>query len=182
MPTDNPQFDPEIEASIIALTRATISSHLETSSLPTNFEGLPKSDSNFGVFVTLRTAEKELRGCIGRIGMSNQSLWLDLQDAACDAATRDPRFAPLQAIEFSTINVEVSILTEPEPVEEMTALDPKRYGIVIQSGPRRGVLLPGIEGVDTIEEQLAITRKKARIFPNEDIVIQRFEVTKIRER
>jgi len=49
----------------------------------------------------------------------------------------------------------VDVLTAPEPVKELKGLDPKRYGVIVTAGRRRGLLLPDLEGVDTVEEQVA---------------------------
>jgi AMMECR1 domain-containing protein len=69
----------------------------------------------------------------------------------------------------------VDILGPAEP-STRSELDPKRYGVIVSRGGRRGLLLPDLEGVDTVEEQLSIALQKAGIKPDEDYQIERFEV------
>jgi uncharacterized protein (TIGR00296 family) len=95
---------------------------------------------------------------------------------AVSAATRDPRFPPVQPEELEGLDIKVDVLTEPEPIDSMDQLDPKRYGVIVESGWRRGLLLPDLEGVDTVEEQVDIAMRKAGIRPGEPIKLYRFEV------
>jgi len=134
-----------------------------------------------GVFVTLRTRSGELRGCIGHIEPQRATLEDEVFACARAAASTDPRFAPVRVDELSDIRLEISLLTPPVPVPDATHLDPQRYGVLISGGERRGVLLPAIPGVDTVERQLQIARAKAHIAENEPIDLQRFEVIKLVE-
>jgi uncharacterized protein (TIGR00296 family) len=95
---------------------------------------------------------------------------------AISAATRDPRFPPVRPEELDHLDVKVDVLTEPEPVQSTDQLDPKRYGVIVQCGWRRGLLLPDLEGVDTVEYQVDIARRKAGIGPQEPVQLYRFEV------
>lgn len=70
----------------------------------------------------------------------------------------------------------MDVLTSPEPIENKAQLDPKKYGVIVQSGYRRGLLLPDLEGVDTVDQQISISRQKAGIAPNEPVKLYRFEV------
>ncbi|RMF84318.1 MAG: AmmeMemoRadiSam system protein A [Nitrospirae bacterium] len=130
------------------------------------------------VFVTLRTPSGELRGCIGSLEPLTGNLAAETIDRAIAAATGDPRFAPVGPGEVEDLEVEVSILSPLEPVPSLEALDPARYGVVVEAGGRRGVLLPGIEGIDTPEQQVAIARRKAGIGPTEPVRLYRFTVEK----
>jgi AMMECR1 domain-containing protein len=95
---------------------------------------------------------------------------------AVSAATEDPRFYPVLEEELPELSISVDILGTPEAVSKREELDPVRYGIIVCSGPRKGLLLPMLEGVDTVEQQIAITRQKAGIGSDEPIEIYRFTV------
>jgi AMMECR1 domain-containing protein len=99
---------------------------------------------------------------------------------AIAAATTDPRFAPVALDEVDRLTIEVSILTPPEPVESLAALDPRRYGVVVEGGGRRGVLLPGLEGIDDTAQQVALARRKAGIAAGREVRLARFAVVKYR--
>jgi AmmeMemoRadiSam system protein A len=128
-----------------------------------------------GVFVSLKK-RGELRGCIGTFLPSCSSIAAEVIANAIAAATRDPRFSSVREDELGELSYSVDVLSCPEKVENLTDLDPRKYGVIVVSGSRRGLLLPDLQGVDTVEEQLKITRMKAGIFPHEDIEIYRFEV------
>lgn len=144
-------------------------------------EPLPDDvDRPHGVFVTLHE-RGELRGCIGHIEPTCDRLSDEVVAVAPLAAFRDPRFPPLAESELPEIDVEVSVLTPPEPVHDRGQLDAKRYGVVVTAGWRRGVLLPDLDGVDTVEQQLSIALRKGGISPHEAYAIERFEVIKLEE-
>jgi AmmeMemoRadiSam system protein A len=133
-----------------------------------------------GAFVTVRR-QGVLRGCIGTIHPTCDSLAEEVIQNAISAVTRDPRFPPLAREELEDLEVKVDVLGEPELVESMDELDPRRYGLIVQSKsqPRkRGLLLPDLEGIDTIEKQVHWTRyHKAGITdPDEPVEMFRFEV------
>lgn len=132
------------------------------------------------VFVSLHGPDGELRGCIGHLARTCDSLADEIATVAVLAASQDPRFPPLERSELAGLDVEVDVLGPSEPVAGPEALDPRRYGVVVTAGRRRGVLLPDLEGVDTVADQLAIARRKAGISPHEAVSIERFEVTKHR--
>jgi AMMECR1 domain-containing protein len=103
---------------------------------------------------------------------------LEVVHNAISAATRDPRFPPVQAHELPGLDVKVDVLTTPEPVSGPDELDPRRYGVIVQErdGWRRGLLLPDLEGIDTVEEQIRICRYKAGLGPDEPVDLLRFRV------
>ncbi|MCB9762664.1 MAG: AmmeMemoRadiSam system protein A [Alphaproteobacteria bacterium] len=132
-----------------------------------------------GVFVTLHKNGR-LRGCIGRITPTHErSLYDMIAQVAPLSAQHDPRFPAVSPSELDELDIEVSVLEPPEPVTDLATLDPRRYGVVVTSGWRRGVLLPDLEGVDTVEQQLRITRRKAGIRGHEPVEVERFEVRKV---
>jgi len=128
-----------------------------------------------GVFVSIHKGE-ELRGCIGTIGPTEPNIALEIVQNAVSAATRDPRFPPVTPAELSRLNYKVDVLTDPEPIKSTDELDPKRYGVIVEAGWRRGLLLPDLEGVDSVEYQIEICRAKAGIGENEPVKLYRFEV------
>ena len=133
-----------------------------------------------GVFVSIKKYG-ELRGCIGTFEPTKANVAEEIIANAISSATRDPRFPPVNVAEFPYLTYSVDILTKSEPVESIKELDPKRYGVIVESGWRRGLLLPDLEGVNTLEEQIAICRQKAGILPNEPIKLYRFEVKRYKE-
>jgi AmmeMemoRadiSam system protein A len=135
----------------------------------------PEMEQKAGVFVSLHKGGM-LRGCIGTIQPQQPNVALEVIQNAISAATRDPRFPPLQASELAELDIAVDILQPAEPIESMAQLDPKRYGVIVESGWRRGLLLPDLEGVDTAEYQVEIARRKAGIGPHEPVQLYCFEV------
>lgn len=131
------------------------------------------------VFVTLRSPDGTLRGCIGRTLPLARTLAEEVADCAVSAATRDPRVPPITSNELDALQVEVSVLRPAERVDSRAELDPRTYGVVVTYGPRRGVLLPAIEGVDTVDDQLRIVLRKAGISSDAPYRIERFAVDKV---
>ena len=103
---------------------------------------------------------------------------------AISSATRDYRFHPVTADELESLDVKVDVLCDPEPVQSLDELDPKRYGLIVQSKAhptKRGLLLPDLEGIDTVEDQVHWTRyhKAGLTDPDEPVQMYRFEVTRL---
>ena len=88
----------------------------------------------------------------------------------------DPRFSPVRVSELADLDYSVDVLTRPEPINNKEQLDPKKYGVIVESGFKRGLLLPDLEGVDTVDKQISICRQKAGIAEDEPIKLYRFEV------
>ena len=132
--------------------------------------------SRAGAFVSIHE-HGELRGCIGTIAPVQDSLALEIIANAISASTRDPRFSPIRANELPYLEINVDVLGEPEDISSMDELDVKRYGVIVTKGRRRGLLLPDLEGVDTVEYQVQIARMKAGIRDEETgVKLSRFEV------
>ena len=127
-------------------------------------------------FVSLKTTDGLLRGCIGAVDPVEPELPREVVRNAIDAATMDPRFLPVTEDELSDLVYSVDVLAPPERIQSLDELDPRRYGVIVRSGRRRGLLLPDIEGVDTAEHQVEIARSKALIAPDERVEMWRFEV------
>ncbi|MDR3599771.1 MAG: AmmeMemoRadiSam system protein A [Desulfosporosinus sp.] len=128
-----------------------------------------------GCFVTLKQ-KGQLRGCIGTTEPWQENLALEIQHNALAAGTQDPRFRPVQAEELATITFTVDVLGELEKIGGPDDLDPWRYGVVVRQGRKSGLLLPHLEGVDTVSDQISIAKQKAGISSEEAVELWRFEV------
>lgn len=135
----------------------------------------PEMKGKAGVFVCLKK-HGDLRGCIGTFIPVCENVAVEIIKNAVSAATQDPRFSPVQESELNDLVYSVDVLSPPEEVKELKELDPKKYGVIVSCGNRKGLLLPDLEGVDTVEEQIRIAKIKAGITNNEDARIFRFEV------
>ena len=146
----------------------------QTLSTPDELSGQMKERA--GVFVCLKRQGK-LRGCIGTISPVTECVATEIiRNAAC-ASTEDPRFPAVEVHELKDIVYSVDVLCAPEPVNDIAQLDPKKYGVIVSRGGRRGLLLPNLEGVDTVADQLRIACSKAGIAEGaEDLRVERFEV------
>lgn len=133
-----------------------------------------------GCFVTLKKDGK-LRGCIGTTKGTQKNIAEEVQKNAISAAIHDPRFAEVNSSELENISYSVDVLGEMEKVEDKNELDPKKYGVLVKGGHQSGLLLPDLEGVDSIEEQLKIARKKAGLLASDNIEIYRFVVKRYEE-
>jgi hypothetical protein len=128
-----------------------------------------------GVFVSLKK-QGQLRGCIGTILPTQPDATGEIIRNAVSAATADPRFPRVQPQELAELEISVDILTPPEPIESLAELDPHRYGVIVRRGSRSGLLLPDLDGVDTVADQVDIACRKAGIHPGEPLEMYRFEV------
>jgi AmmeMemoRadiSam system protein A/AmmeMemoRadiSam system protein B len=133
-------------------------------------------------FVSIKTKDGNLRGCIGTIEPTRHTLREEVIANALGAATRDPRFRPVLANELAQLRYSVDVLSAPEPATFLD-LDAKDYGVIVadESGDKRGLLLPDIEGVDSPERQVEIASRKAGIHAGTPIRLWRFRVDRFRE-
>jgi len=128
-----------------------------------------------GVFVSLHK-DGLLRGCVGTIAPTTQNIAREIIQNAVSAGLKDNRFNPISASELPHLTYKVDVLSAPETISGPEDLDVKRYGVIVSSGYKRGLLLPNLDGIDTVEEQISIARKKAGISGSEKVVLERFEV------
>jgi len=133
-----------------------------------------------GCFVSLKLGT-QLRGCIGTVLPVRPTLEEEVAENALAAALRDPRFAPLRAHELARVSLSLDLLTPPEPVDSERALDPARYGVLLRSGSRLGVLLPDIPLVRTVRQQIEICLEKAGLSPGVSYTLERFQVERFSE-
>jgi uncharacterized protein len=137
----------------------------------------PELAARSGVFVCLKK-QGSLRGCIGTFEPCAPTVAEEVIRNAVAAATQDPRFHAVTADELDEIEYSVDVLSPPERIRDLTELDPRKYGVIVSQGGRRGLLLPDLEGVDTVAEQLRITKMKAGIWSDDNLEIFRFTVTR----
>lgn len=130
-----------------------------------------------GAFVSIKE-NGALRGCIGTIQATQTCIAEEIIGNAISASSRDYRFSPIEEGELDKLTISVDILGPREPIDSADELDVLRYGVIVTKGNKRGLLLPNLEGVDTVEEQIAIAKRKAGIGVSEKVVLERFEVVR----
>ena len=164
------------EHPLVQLARETIERYVRGGNIPDPPEELTEEmKQRQGVFVSLHK-DDQLRGCIGTIEPVRTNVAEEIIANAISAATHDPRFPPVRPEELTDLDISVDVLTEPEPIDSMEELDPKVYGVIVQRGPRHGILLPDLEGIDSPEQQVDIALRKASIRPRERYRMYRFQV------
>lgn len=165
------------EDEYVKLARLSVETFVKThqyAALPNN---LPKElmDKKAGVFVSLHE-HGNLRGCIGTTEPTQANVALEIIANAVSACSRDPRFPPVQPEELKYLVYKVDVLEPAEEIPDVSMLNPKVYGVIVENGDRRGLLLPDLEGVDTVEQQISIAKQKAGISPSESVKLYRFKV------
>lgn len=164
----------------VALAASTIKNYLENGKkvlTKEELDALPDEmkSSRHGAFVSIHEFG-ELRGCIGTILPIEENLALEINRNAISASTEDPRFNPIRPEEFSYLDINVDVLSTPEHILSEDELDPEKYGVIVEKGRRRGLLLPDLDGVDTVERQISIAKQKAGISEDENVELYRFTV------
>lgn len=166
------------EDAYVALARRTIEAYArgEEPELP---DGLPEDmlTRRAGTFVSIHENGK-LRGCIGTISASCKNIAEEILHNAISACSKDPRFDPIQPDELPYLNISVDVLSPAEHIDSPDELDVRRYGVIVTNGYRRGLLLPNLDGVDTVDQQISIAKRKAGIATYESCELQRFEVVR----
>jgi len=165
------------ESAYVKLARETIENYIKQGKIITPPLGLPEEMINqkAGVFVSLKKFG-DLRGCIGTFMPTQENITQEIIKNAISAAVDDPRFSPVNTFELENLSISVDVLSAPEEVKDISQLDPKKYGVIVSSGYKKGLLLPDLEGVDTAEYQIDIAKRKAGIYPGEKVKLYRFEV------
>lgn len=182
----------EVSDPYVALARASVETYIKTgralklSDYQKQVGRLYGKDANMlpeemlsqqaGVFVSIHEWG-ELRGCIGTIAPTTNCIAEEIIQNGISASTRDSRFPAIEEYELDQLEISVDVLSEAEPVSSLEELDVKRYGVIVTKGFRRGLLLPNLEGVDSVEDQVAIAKQKAGIrVDDRDVELERFEV------
>ncbi len=164
----------------VRLARLSLETYVKTGRrLTTLPDGLPAelTERRAGAFVSLHIGER-LRGCIGTTTPTTGCVAWEIVQNAVSACSRDPRFPPVQESELDELTYSVDVLGESEPIVSPAQLDVRRYGVIVSCGARRGLLLPDLDGVDTVEQQIDIARQKGGIGALERYRLERFEVVR----
>lgn len=160
---------------LVRLAKRTVESYVKKGKVVQAKRLTPEMKPRAGVFVSIHKGG-ELRGCIGTIEAQRKNIAEEIIANAIASASRDPRFYPITADELDQLEYSVDILTKPEPVKGQKQLDARRYGVIVEAGGRKGLLLPDLEGVYSVDYQIDICRQKAGIDPDEPVKLFRFEV------
>jgi AmmeMemoRadiSam system protein A len=163
---------------LVHWAREVITAHVTGSAVDENAGKSPHlRHHRAAVFVSLHR-HGQLRGCIGTLMPTQQNITEEIRHNALSACSRDPRFYPVIAEELGDLEIQVDVLSPSRPITSRDELDVKRYGVIVQANGRRGVLLPDLEGVDTVSDQIKIALRKAGIDPSEAYTLERFEVVR----
>ena len=163
----------------VRLARQSLESYIRSGKTIRVPKDLPEEmlQERAGAFVSIHKHGK-LRGCIGTIAPTAENLAREIIQNAVSASTRDPRFDPITEDELEWLEINVDVLGKPEKISSIQELDVKRYGVIVTSGYKRGLLLPDLDGVDTPEQQVSIAMKKGGIGRGEKYTLERFEVVR----
>ncbi len=165
----------------VRLARRSVETYTRTGAPAALPEDLPPEmlKERHGAFVSLHLYG-QLRGCIGTIAPVRRNVAEEILCNGISACSQDPRFAPVRPEELPDLEYSVDVLGSPEPISGPEDLDVKKYGVIVQaaSDSRRGLLLPDLDGVDSVAQQIRIARQKGNIAPKEPIRLWRFTVTR----
>jgi AmmeMemoRadiSam system protein A len=164
---------------LVQLAKKAVEGYVNGSEVVDPGELIPEMKERAGVFVSLKK-HGQLRGCIGTFEPTQVNVAGEIIQNAISSATGDPRFSPVRPGELNELEYSVDVLTAPEPVDDISQLDPKKYGVIVEAGRRRGLLLPDLEGVDSADMQIEICCQKAGISPSESVTLCRFQVRRYR--
>lgn len=175
----------EAEDPLVSLARLALETYVYSGGIPVRVDDLPDGRTlpdellhrRAGCFVSLKK-NGELRGCIGTIAPTKRSLAEEICSNAVSAGRRDSRFSPVEADELAELVYDVDVLGDPEPIASEDQLDPRTYGVIVSTNDgRRGLLLPDLDGVDSVEQQVRIAAQKGGIdLLGDDYHLQRFVV------
>jgi len=167
------------EDEFVRLARTSLESYITRHEVIKMPDDLPAelTKKRAGVFVSLHE-DGQLRGCIGTIGPVTSCVAEEIIRNAISASTQDPRFDPVRPNELDKLVYSVDVLGETEDIDSPSDLDVKKYGVIVTNGCRRGLLLPNLDGVDTVDYQIAVAKRKAGIRDSESVKLQRFEVVR----
>lgn len=165
------------ESDLVKLARRAVKQYaLNKEIIPVPQELTPEMKKKAGVFVSIKK-HGQLRGCIGTTQPVEENVAAEVIRNAINAGFEDPRFSPIDLNELEELTYSVDVLEEPESIDSLEELDPEKYGVIVKKGQQTGLLLPRLEGVDTVEKQLEIAKRKAGLSPTEeDVEIMKFKV------
>ncbi len=132
----------EEQQELLKIARKTIIDYVTSRTMPTLASTAPGLNLHSGCFVTVKK-KGELRGCIGNF-VSEQPLYLLVQEMAVSAATRDPRFYPMKEPDLADFTLDISVLSPLVKAASTEEIQVGQHGIYIIKGSHRGVLLPQV--------------------------------------
>lgn len=161
----------------VNLARQALETYIRNGETISPMSGLPREmlEQKAGVFVLIKNRD-QLRGCIGTVRPTRENIAQEIIQNAISAGTKDPRFYPIKQDELGNLSYSVDILREYEAVESVKELDINKYGVLVTSQDRLGLILPGLEGVETVEQQVYMALERAGIMPFEPYNVYRFKV------
>ena len=165
---------------VVALARETVEMYVRDKEIPHPRKLTPEMEEKAGVFVSLHK-HGHLRGCIGTFQPTRRNVAEEIIYNAISSSTRDYRFPPVTSEELPEITYKVDILTKPQLIKDESELDPQKYGVLVEYGNKRGILLPDLEGVDTSAQQIEIASAKGGILPEDPVKVYRFEVRRFEQ-
>ena len=160
---------------LVQLARQAVETYIRQGQVFQLPELAPEMMRRAGVFVSIYK-KGELRGCIGTYEPQKANVAEEVITNAISSATRDPRFLRVRPDELEDLDYSIDVLTIPQAIPDKDHLDPRKYGVIVEAGFKKGLLLPNLAGVDTAESQIDICRQKGGITPDEPIRLYRFEV------
>lgn len=164
-------------SSVVDLAKKTVEAYIGEGRIIKPPDDLPPElDGRAGVFVSIHKKDGSLRGCIGTFAPTQRNIAEEIIMNAISASTKDPRFPPIDKSELNSLDISVDILSAPVLIKDKKDLDAKKFGVIVKSGYRRGLLLPDLPGVDTPEQQIEICRMKGGISENDSVELYKFEV------
>lgn len=167
----------ELSDDYVKLARQSIENYIlkkEIISVPPNIQK-EMLDNKAGVFVSIHKHDT-LRGCIGTIAPTKENIAEEIISNAISAAIHDSRFLPITEEELNWLEINVDVLNKPEPIKSKEELDVKKYGVIVTSGFKQGLLLPNLDGIETVDDQISIAMRKGNISKTDNYKLQRFEV------
>ncbi len=160
---------------LVKLAKEALEAYVKERNFIQPTELTPEMKEQAGAFVCIKKFG-ELRGCIGTFEPTRKNVAEEVVENAIGSAAHDPRFEAVDPSELKDLDYTVDILTEPVLVKSKDELDPRKYGVIVAAGNRRGLLLPDLEGVDSVDQQIDICRQKGGIGPDEPVKLYKFEV------
>lgn len=147
------------------LVKQTIESYIKNKTVISVPKNLPDKfySKKAGVFVTIKNGVK-LRGCIGTYLPTKKSIAKEIISNAISVCSLDTRFHAITENELHDLNYEISILNPPQLIKDIKNHNVKKHGIIVKCDDGRcGLLLPGLDGIDSANQQINIACEKGGI-------------------
>ena len=161
---------------LVSLAIRSVQHHIEKGRPLPWPDPLPEAmETQAGTFVSIKK-NSLLRGCIGTIQPKYANLAEEVIQNAIKAASEDPRFPPIEKKELDQLIITVDVLTAPEKIDDTSSLDTKLYGLIVRSKGRQGLLLPDLENIKSVDQQLKVCLKKGGVKESDPYELYRIKV------